>query len=204
MSPLRLDQEVFQAGADQIEVAGRATGDEGSDPAAVLDGELHRDLAQRRIRRAFRVSTLTGGMQHDGDDAAGHWQSLHERRLLPRGKHQPAEQARHDIVPMRRIGCDALAFERKGQQLLERERIAEQSIGGGCAGDRGCGRTAHAGAQRHALVDRQPHSERASGRLEDSARGGERGVRIRLLGKRIRQSSHLSQPNASLRFSRRR
>ena len=39
MRPLRLDQHILEPGADQIEIAGRAAGDEGGDTAAMLDRE---------------------------------------------------------------------------------------------------------------------------------------------------------------------
>ena len=120
MFALRLDQHIFQAGADQVEIAGRAAGDEGGDPAAVLDRKLHRHLGGEDPARASRFD-LHCGMQHDRDDAPRHWQPLHERRLLARGEHQSAEQARHDIIPMRRIRRDPLALKCERQEFLDGE-----------------------------------------------------------------------------------
>ena len=44
MLPLRLDEEIFEAGADKFEVAGGAAGDESGDAAAVFDRELQRNV----------------------------------------------------------------------------------------------------------------------------------------------------------------
>ena len=197
MLPLRLDEQIFEAGADQIEIASRAAGNERRHAAAMLDRELQRHLfgedraGHPRFHRSVRV-------QQDRDHPLRRGQTLDERRVFARGKHQSAEQTRHDIVPVRRIGRDALALEREGQQLLERERFAQERVRGHCGSDgRGRGST-HAGGERHPFGDRQADPAWRARRGKDSLRGGQRGVLCRRYRQRVDQPADPHQPHAGL------
>ena len=68
-------------------------------------------------------------------------------------QHQAAEQARRDIVDVRRTARDDLALHGELEELQARRRRLDQGVGGDHGGDRGRGRAAHAGRQRNALLD---------------------------------------------------
>ena len=69
------------------------------------------------------------------------------------GEHQPAEQARRDIVDVGGAARDDLALHGELQQLQARHGLLEQRVGGDHGRHRGGGRTAHTGSERNALLD---------------------------------------------------
>ena len=180
MRALRLDQQILEAGADQAEIAGRAAGDEGGEPAAMLDRERHRHLGARAAAAPPRSRSRTAGWKQDRDDAAGHRQAVDDGRLLA------ARRARG-----RRTGWPTTLSQGGGSEETRSPSSAKGSRSSVANGSGSSALTAAApataeaaeppmpAADRHALVDRQAHAEVRAGGVEHRLGGGQRGIASR-------------------------
>jgi hypothetical protein len=198
--PLRLDQQIVEAGADQPEIAHGAAGDEGGQPARMLDRGRHRHLGAQQPPRLGGVDR-DRRVEQDRDDPGRRRQRPDQRVALAGDDHQSAEQARGDIVPGWRIRRHALAGHRERQQIGMGERTWQQRIGSNRRGDRRGGRSAHAGAHRNALFDRQADAEVGARSLEQGRRGGQGGVGRRSVWQPVDEAAHRAKPGASFRLA---
>ena len=172
---MRLDEDIGQAGPDQLEIIDGAAGDKARHVAGMLDGYILGDGRGQQFARALGLN-LAVGVEEDAGDTGGQGQAADQRRIDPPGHDKPAHQRCHDIVPGRRIGRDFLAFHRQGQEVGQAEGRSQERIHGTCRRDRGGCRATHAGAERNTLVDVDDDPERCPGRLQDGVGGGQRAI----------------------------
>ena len=133
------------------------------------------------MARAIRVSTWIAGWKQDRDDPLRRRQPPHQRRILARDEDEAAEQARHDIVPGRRIGRDPLALEREGKQFLEVENgSSSRALAAAAPATAEAAEPPMPADIGTPLSIDKPGPERRPGGVEHGGGGGERGVGRRL------------------------
>ena len=150
--PARLGDRVFERAADEREVAAVQPVDERAQvgPLPHGIGERHRRAEQRARLRRFDLEI---GMHDDGRQARRHRQPQDVGRVRAADEHEPAADARRDVVGVRRSGAEPLAFERAGDQRLGATTGADQRVDRDDRGG-GAGRAAaEAARQRQPLAD---------------------------------------------------
>ncbi len=120
---------------------------------AVCQTKSERVTSLLSMARASRVRKMHMRMHEHTAHRRGNGNLLHARMIDAHGQHQAAEQARRDVIEVRRAAGDDLPLHGELEQLQARHGLLEQCVGGHHGRHGGCRRAAHAGRQRDALFD---------------------------------------------------
>ena len=126
-------------------------------------------------------------------------------RRFPRHQHEAAEQGRRRHCPRAADRTrPAPPPARRAAGPRSRTAPAASALTAAAAATADGGRAAHARADRHALVDRQPDAEIRAGRVEQRPRGGQSGIGRGRIGQARPQPAHRAEPDAGRRLAHRR
>jgi hypothetical protein len=169
---LRLDDDVGEAGADEAEIVRVAAGQEAREVGALGDEGAPLDRGRQDAPRLARVDAHVGVGQHAAH-ARGH---RHPHRAEPRAEgrqHEAPQERGGDVVGVHRSARDGLAPHGEVEQLLGREGLVEQGVGGDHRRDGRRGAAPEARRDGDALLDPRleavREAERAPHRLEGHA-----------------------------------
>ncbi|HEU4409818.1 MAG TPA: hypothetical protein VFS43_31485 [Polyangiaceae bacterium] len=193
-APLRLDDDVGEAGADEAEIVRIAAREEAREVRRLRDEGAAVDRGRQDPPRLARVDAHVGVGQHAAD-ALGHRHPHRARRVAAEHQHEAPEQRGRDVVGVGRAARHGLALHGEGEQALGRERLVEQGVGGDDGGDGRRGAAAEARREGDALVDAgleaEGQAERAPHGLEGHAGGVALGLeRQRGLGAADGRDAH--------------
>ena len=129
-----------------------------------------------RLRRL----DLEVGMNHNGRQPRRNRQPHDVGRIRLAHQHEPAQQSRHHVIGMRRACGQTLAFERAGDERLDRRARADECVDGHDCGH-GARRAAPESArQRQAFPDRERDRTPLVQPVEERLRRDAGGVARRL------------------------
>ena len=126
--------------------------DEGAQIRALADGVAQRHLSPEQ-RARFRCFDLEVRMDDDRGQAVWHRQADDVRRIGGADEDEATVNRRRDVVAMRRAGAAPFAFERAGEQAIERRLRADERVDRDDRGDGAGGAAAESAREREAFAD---------------------------------------------------
>src|SRR5450631_1750053 len=149
---LRLDDHIVEGIADHVQIIRVTAADESGEIGRLPDEIRPADVG---LQDRPRLARTQEHMRVD-ENAAQRGRNgylFHARLIDTHRQYQPTEQARCNVIDVRRAAGDDFALHGELEQLQARHRYLEQRIGGDHRRHGRCRRTAHARSQWNALVD---------------------------------------------------